>query len=379
MRASVRIGTSGWNYKHWRGAFYPDRLRSRRLAPLLRRAHFDACEINGSFYRLPTEAAVAGWAQTAPPGFVFAWKVSRYLTHAIKLKDPADSLALIFGRMRGLGAHAGPALFQLPPQLRRNDERLAGLLERLPGDFRHAIEFRHPSWYAEPVYDLLRAHGSRSASPTITTRRRPGWKPRRSSICAATDPAAHYRDSYPDATLRHVGRAPATAAAEAGREVHAYFDNDIDAHAPRDAVRLRDLLAGITEFRRRSRSSRSAWLSRDPAPEDRPSRSYAPSVARSITRTAIFERIGREQLIAVRRHQHLLLQLDPVAAAGLAHVALDADRHAFLEHPLIAGLLEVLDVHHLRPLVAQPDPVQHRGIPVGQILLRDRPGLLREF
>ncbi|HYZ64664.1 MAG TPA: DUF72 domain-containing protein, partial [Acetobacteraceae bacterium] len=154
----IRIGTSGWVYGHWRGAFYPERLRAADWFAYYA-ARFNACEINGSFYRLPPETAVARWASAAPEGFVFAWKVSRYLTHAKKLKDPAESLALIFGRMRGLREHAGPALFQLHPLMPRNDERLEILLGQLPPDFQHAIEFRHPSWFVDPVYALLEAHG----------------------------------------------------------------------------------------------------------------------------------------------------------------------------------------------------------------------------
>jgi uncharacterized protein YecE (DUF72 family) len=239
-RLIIRIGTSGWTYAHWRGAFYPEKLKA---ADWLRHyaERFDCCEINGSFYRLPSEAAVAGWAAKAPPGFVFAWKVSRYLTHAKKLKDPADSLALIFGRMRGLGEHAGPALFQLHPLMQRDDARLESLLEQLPRDFRHAIEFRHPSWYADAVYEMLRAHRVAfcisdhhdAPSPWVETAdlvylRRHG-------------PGGHYHGRYDDATLADWARR-IEAAHAARREVHAYFDNDVGAQAPCDAERLRTML-----------------------------------------------------------------------------------------------------------------------------------------
>ncbi len=155
----VRIGTSGWVYRDWKGPFYPEALPAKRWLGFYA-SRFETTEINGSFYRLPSEAAVKGWADTAPEGFVFAWKASRYITHAKKLKDVGDSLALVFGRMDPLGSHFGPVLFQLPPQLRRDDERLARFLDQLPPHRRCAVEFRDPSWYAPAVLDRLREHGA---------------------------------------------------------------------------------------------------------------------------------------------------------------------------------------------------------------------------
>src|SRR4051812_22397582 len=140
----ARVGCSGWVYPHWRGTFYPDKMRQADWFAYYA-TRFDCCEINGSFYRLPSEKAVAAWAAAAPPGFQFAWKASRYITHNKKLLDCRDSLALVLGRMAPLGAAAGPALFQLPPQVRRNDERLAAFLGWLPRDHRVTVEFRHPS------------------------------------------------------------------------------------------------------------------------------------------------------------------------------------------------------------------------------------------
>jgi uncharacterized protein YecE (DUF72 family) len=237
----IRIGTSGWTYGHWRGPFYPERLRA---AEWLRHyaERFDCCEINASFYRLPSEAAVANWTRAVPPGFLFAWKVSRYLTHAKKLKEPDDSLALIFGRMRGLGEHAGPALFQLHPLMQRNDERLLGLLERLPPDFRHAIEFRHPSWYADPVYEMLRAHFVAFCISDHHDAPSPWVETAPLVYLRAHGPGGHYHGSYSDQTLAEWAGRIAGASAS-GREVHAYFDNDVGAEAPRDAERLRRLLS----------------------------------------------------------------------------------------------------------------------------------------
>ncbi len=237
---SPRIGTSGWSYGHWRGAFYPEKLPAKSWFRFYAE-RFDACELNGSFYRLPSEAAVAGWANAAPPGFLFAWKVSRYLTHAKKLRDPADSLALIFGRMRGLGAHAGPALFQLHPGIRRDDERLETLLQQLPTDFRHAIEFRHPSWYADDVFALLEAHGVAFCISDHHDAPSPWVETAPLVYLRGHGPAGDYRGAYPEPTLADWAQRT-RAARDAGREVHAYFDNDIGAEAPRDAERLKRML-----------------------------------------------------------------------------------------------------------------------------------------
>ena len=117
----VRIGTSGWAYKDWNGPFYPEEVKAAgRLEYISRR--FRTLEINASFYRMPTDAAVAGWREQTPDDFVFAWKASRFITHNKKLKDPVEPLAYMFERANGLGPKLGPILFQLPPNLHRNDE-----------------------------------------------------------------------------------------------------------------------------------------------------------------------------------------------------------------------------------------------------------------
>jgi len=156
----IRIGCSGWNYKHWRnGVFYPPRLPPRRWLEFYAN-HFETVEINSTFYRLPRESAVANWAAESPPGFVFAVKMSRYATHIKRLRDLGPSIGLFYKRIRPFvgSPKLGPVLWQLPPGFRRDDERLAQALAQLPAG-RHCFEFREPSWFAEPVYELLRAHG----------------------------------------------------------------------------------------------------------------------------------------------------------------------------------------------------------------------------
>ena len=149
-----RIGTSGWIYRHWRGLFYPGRLPQREWLEFYIR-HFDTVEVNFSFYRLPSRATFETWRDRVDPGFVYAVKGSRFITHLKRLRDPAEHLALFFDRLQGLGDRTGPVLWQLPPDFRRDDDRLSGFLAALPQTYRHTIEFRHESWLDEVVFQRL--------------------------------------------------------------------------------------------------------------------------------------------------------------------------------------------------------------------------------
>jgi uncharacterized protein YecE (DUF72 family) len=236
----IRIGCSGWIYKHWRGSFYPQGVPQKRWLEFYAE-RFDTAEINASFYRLPTEAAVRGWATRAPEGFLFAWKASQYLTHSKKLKDAEPSLELIFRIMDGLGDKFGPVLFQLPPNLKLNLERLQSFLPLLPKQRRHTVEFRHPSWYAPEVFELLRAH---DVSLCISDHKHAPapWEATASFVYVrGHGPGGSYYGSYSDEELAawadRIGRWRA-----AGRNVYAYFDNDIGTAAPADATRLKALL-----------------------------------------------------------------------------------------------------------------------------------------
>jgi uncharacterized protein YecE (DUF72 family) len=156
----VRIGCSGWNYKHWREIFYPKGLPPRRWLDHYAR-FFDTVEVNSTFYRLPKRHAVENWARESPPGFLFTIKMSRYVTHIKRLTGLEPSLALFYSRIDPLvgSPKLGPVLWQLPPTFPRNDDRLAESLKQLPQG-RHCFEFRHPSWFAADVYTLLREHSA---------------------------------------------------------------------------------------------------------------------------------------------------------------------------------------------------------------------------
>jgi uncharacterized protein YecE (DUF72 family) len=155
----VRVGCSGWNYADWRGLVYPKGLpQSRWLKHYA--TLFDTVEVNSTFYRLPRREVVARWVEQTPEGFVFAIKSSRYLTHVKRLKDLGPGAERFYERIEPLLASPkmGPILWQLPGNFRRDDDRLSAALEQLRSG-RHCFEFRHESWFASEVYELLRSHG----------------------------------------------------------------------------------------------------------------------------------------------------------------------------------------------------------------------------
>lgn len=157
----LRVGCSGWNYKHWRnGVFYPPRLPASRWLQFYTE-HFDTVEVNATFYRLPRPSTVANWVALTPPDFVFAIKMSRYVTHVKRLAGVKESLERFYGTISPLVGtpKLGPVLWQFPETFHRNDERLLGALDELP-DGRHAFEFRHASWFVPEILAFLRARNA---------------------------------------------------------------------------------------------------------------------------------------------------------------------------------------------------------------------------
>ena len=151
-------GTSGYAYKEWKGSFYPDKLPATRMLAYYS-TRLPAVEINNTFYRLPRESVLEGWAGSTGEGFLFAIKASRRITHFRRLREVDELLQYLLDTVQVLGAKLGPLLFQLPPNFKRDDELLGGFLELLPARCRAAFEFRHPSWLDETVYELLSGHG----------------------------------------------------------------------------------------------------------------------------------------------------------------------------------------------------------------------------
>jgi uncharacterized protein YecE (DUF72 family) len=153
---NVLVGTSGWSYKEWKGTFYPPKLPAEEMLRFYA-GHFPTVEVNNSFYRIPAERVLASWAEQVPPTFRFVVKASRRVTHNNRLNDEDGSLAYFLRAVNPLGDRLGPTLFQLPPTFKKDLDRLRAFLAALPRRWAAAMEFRHPSWFVEEVYDQLRA------------------------------------------------------------------------------------------------------------------------------------------------------------------------------------------------------------------------------
>ena len=152
----VLVGTSGWSYKEWKGSFYPEKLPAEEMLHFYA-SRFPTVEVNNSFYRIPSERVLAAWAEQVPADFRFTLKASRRVTHNGRLKDEDGSLGYFLRAVNPLGDRLGPTLFQLPPTYKKDASRLQDFLARLPRRWVAAIEFRHPTWFDEEIYDLLRA------------------------------------------------------------------------------------------------------------------------------------------------------------------------------------------------------------------------------
>ncbi|MCS7276244.1 MAG: DUF72 domain-containing protein [Dehalococcoidia bacterium] len=246
MAATFYVGTSGWHYYHWLGAFYPEDLPpSRWLAHYARR--FATVELNNPFYRQPRAAAWDLWRRTAPEGFVFAVKANRFLTHIKRLKDVEEPLRRFLEGATRLGPHLGPILYQLPPSFHRtveNEERLARFLAILPRGLRHAIEFRHRSWLTDDTCRLLGEHGVALCCFDA---------PRLRTPLVATAPFAYmrfhgaealYASNYSDEELAQWARRLA-ALGEGLEAVYVYFNNDACAFAVFNALALMEHLQAL--------------------------------------------------------------------------------------------------------------------------------------
>jgi uncharacterized protein YecE (DUF72 family) len=238
----VRVGCSGWNYPHWRERVYPKGLPQRRWLEYYATL-FDTVEVNNTFYRLPKRTSVAGWVERTPAEFVFAVKASRYLTHLKRLTDLDRGIERFYESIEPLFASSklGPVLWQLPGNFRRDDERLGAALERLPAG-RHCFEFRHASWFTPEVYELLRG---RDAALVI------GDDPKRSfqthELTADWTFIRFHRGhrgrngNYSERELEEWKRR--IAAWRADVDVYAYFNNDWEGYAVRNAQWLQKRLS----------------------------------------------------------------------------------------------------------------------------------------
>lgn len=234
----IRIGTSGWNYRHWSGDFYPRNLPVRCWFEHYRQ-FFDTVEINNTFYRLPPAETFDRWREQAPAGFVYAVKANRFLTHMKKLKEPAEPLDRLLTHARRLKKSLGPMLYQLPPRWLPEAERLAVFFRMLPPKITHVMEFRDERCLTAELRRVLEQYGVGLCIHDIL-RPHPKWVPARTAYLRFH--GVGYGGSYRRDQLRRWADWIAETAA-AGHDVFAYFNNDIGGHAVRNALTLKELLA----------------------------------------------------------------------------------------------------------------------------------------
>jgi uncharacterized protein YecE (DUF72 family) len=242
MADDIHVGCSGWVYRHWKGGFYPQDLPQKRWFDHYS-AQFDTVEINASFYRLPRPETFDGWREKAPSGFRYAVKVNRFITHMKKLRDCGDAVEQFIGLARRLGPTLGPLLYQLPPSLKRDDERLHDFLSLLPRDLEHVVEFRSADWYAPDVLALLGSHDAGFVVHDLMKLASPQWASGRTAYVRFHGTAGKYHGRYsPEQMAAWADWLCGQRAA--GRSAWAYFNNDIGGDAIADAKTLLAQLQG---------------------------------------------------------------------------------------------------------------------------------------
>ena len=234
--AKYHIGTSGWHYDHWRDVFYPGGLPKAKWLSFYAE-HFPTVELNNSFYHLPSEGAFANWRDSSPQNFLFAVKVSRFITHIKKLRNSSEPLENFLVRARLLREKLGPLLYQLPPNMKRNDKVLEFFLTLLPDELQHVFEFRNESWFEEGVFEMLRRRNIGFCifdMPGFTT-----------PVIATADFAyvrfhgsqSLYSSCYSDEELSRWAE-KITQLGEKVKAAYIYFNNDAEALAIRNALTL---------------------------------------------------------------------------------------------------------------------------------------------
>ncbi len=244
MPCDIRIGCSGWHYKHWVGRFYPAKTPASKMLDFYVR-HFDTVELNNSFYKLPNVESFECWKKATPKGFLFAVKASRFITHNKKLKDPQNALENFLPRAEALGRKLGPILFQLPPKWRINLGRLEEFLSALPRYRRYTFEFREPSWETEATYALLRKYNAAYCIYQLAGYHTPIHVTADWTYIRLHGPTDHkYQGSYENRALREWAHRIRDWSREL-KAIYVYFDNDDAAYAAHNAIELRQLVSEL--------------------------------------------------------------------------------------------------------------------------------------
>lgn len=240
MTGKCFIGCSGFSYSHWQGLFYPEDLPKSRWFSYYA-SNFKTVEINSSFYHLPRESTCAKWAEQAPKGFTYTLKMWRAVTHYQRLKNAKEPLNTFISHITPLKDKLGVILVQLPPSLHKDTSLLESFLSLLPRDFSFAFEFRHKSWYEDETYELLGKFGSHFVIHDYQGKPSPRIVIGRLAYTRFHGPKGDYTGSYEAEVLKDWAQFFKSKLKE-GKDCFAYFNNDFQAFAPKNAQTLKKLV-----------------------------------------------------------------------------------------------------------------------------------------
>jgi uncharacterized protein YecE (DUF72 family) len=236
------VGTSGWQYKHWRGVFYPEKLPEREWLQYFAE-RFQTVEVNNTFYNLPEKSVFEQWKERTPKDFIFALKMSRYLTHLKRLHDPTEPVHRFMERAKGLGSKCGPILIQLPPNHHADPVLLERALAAFSPTVRIAVEFRHESWFTAETRQMLERRRVSLCLADSPSRKQPFWRTAGWGFVRFHEGKGRRAPGYErDALKNWVDRI--ADAWTPGEDVYAYFNNDARGYAIKDAVTFAELAEG---------------------------------------------------------------------------------------------------------------------------------------
>ena len=239
-KCRFHIGTSGWNYEHWKEIFYPENLKQSEWLQFYSKKS-KTVEINNSFYNLPKEKTFDIWRNTVPKEFIFSIKASRFITHMKKLNEPENSTKKFFQRIKVLKDTAGPVLFQLPPRWHFNEERLKNFLKVLPKKYKYAFEFRDETWWNNTTYEILKNKNAAYCIFELGEQKSPKEITADFIYIRLHGPKEKYCGNYNKKTLDYWADA-FSRWAENVSDIYCYFDNDAGGFAIKNAIELNEIL-----------------------------------------------------------------------------------------------------------------------------------------
>lgn len=244
----IHIGTSGWSYKHWKGIFYPTEMKPADYITFYA-AHFAVSELNGSFYKLPTQKTVQKWVTMVPENFLFCPKMSRYLSHMKKLHDPEEPLQRFFSIFEPIKKHLGPVLVQLPDNVKFNEAVVRPFYELLQTDYasyRFAMEVREESWFSEESLSLMKKH--KITLVFAQSEKFPYYEEitAKDIFVRFHGPGSLYSSSYSDEILKEYALKFGEWVKQ-GHTVWAFFNNDVGGHALHNGAKLKQFVAELKD------------------------------------------------------------------------------------------------------------------------------------